>query len=302
MDSKGDSSPHYVAKGPLSALHSVLERTVIEFVGTLPAEWRPGPDFFGFPWEPVMVTVLMGYISFLVVLWRTVLALLKEVKDGEKQRSKLTEEMKMLQKISKDMADSIACKDCDIEKNAAAGIPSSSPGTLMAGSSCSASSKKRSAPRPINASAFASVNGTAAQPMKGAAFLPMNTSIYPPIKRPIAQPISRTAAQPMKETAFPPNRPAIQPMNRPTGQPMNEFLSMNRPFHPPMDRSEIQPMNRLPYPPLDRHTYPPMNRPPYPPLDRHTYPPMNRPPYPPLDRHSYPPMNRPPPPTVNRST
>ncbi|KAK6460478.1 transport and Golgi organization protein 1-like protein [Huso huso] len=41
--------------------------------------------------------------------------LLKEVKDGEKQRSKLTEEMKMLQKISKDMADSIACKDCDIE-------------------------------------------------------------------------------------------------------------------------------------------------------------------------------------------
>ncbi|KAK1135389.1 hypothetical protein AOXY_G38069, partial [Acipenser oxyrinchus oxyrinchus] len=209
------------------------------FVGTLPAEWRPGPDFFGFPWEPVMVTFLMGYISFLVVLWRTVLAikrpmyqltvtqlhqkirqlsdeicqaaghlsdlkhtiqehgkhlketeeatqsstrenknlqgmceylqrvnesreeqlralqsaleqhktkranqeqliseiqtsiqscekifeswnaeplkLLKEVKDGEKQRSKLTEEMKMLQKISKDMADSIACKDRDIE-------------------------------------------------------------------------------------------------------------------------------------------------------------------------------------------
>ncbi|MBN3305921.1 TGO1 protein, partial [Amia calva] len=43
-------------------------------VATLPEEWQPGPDFYGWPWEPVVVTALVGVLSFLIIFWRTLLA------------------------------------------------------------------------------------------------------------------------------------------------------------------------------------------------------------------------------------
>ncbi|KAK7151275.1 hypothetical protein R3I93_012270 [Phoxinus phoxinus] len=44
-------------------------------ITALPEEWRPGPTFHGVPWEPVLVTVVVGALTILMFFWRTVLAI-----------------------------------------------------------------------------------------------------------------------------------------------------------------------------------------------------------------------------------
>ncbi|XP_068071837.1 transport and Golgi organization protein 1 homolog isoform X4 [Danio rerio] len=44
-------------------------------ITALPEEWRPGPNFHGVPWEPVVVTVAIGALTILMFFWRTVLAI-----------------------------------------------------------------------------------------------------------------------------------------------------------------------------------------------------------------------------------
>ncbi|XP_051730000.1 transport and Golgi organization protein 1 homolog isoform X8 [Ctenopharyngodon idella] len=44
-------------------------------ITALPEEWRPGPTFHGVPWEPVLVTVVVGTLTILMFFWRTVLAI-----------------------------------------------------------------------------------------------------------------------------------------------------------------------------------------------------------------------------------
>ncbi|XP_073789848.1 transport and Golgi organization protein 1 homolog isoform X12 [Danio rerio] len=46
-----------------------------ELITALPEEWRPGPNFHGVPWEPVVVTVAIGALTILMFFWRTVLAI-----------------------------------------------------------------------------------------------------------------------------------------------------------------------------------------------------------------------------------
>ncbi|XP_041950145.1 transport and Golgi organization protein 1 homolog isoform X3 [Alosa sapidissima] len=43
-------------------------------VATLPEEWRPGPNFHGLPWEPVLVTVAVGILTLIAFFWKTILA------------------------------------------------------------------------------------------------------------------------------------------------------------------------------------------------------------------------------------
>ncbi|XP_067240584.1 transport and Golgi organization protein 1 homolog isoform X2 [Chanodichthys erythropterus] len=43
-------------------------------ITALPEEWRPGPTFHGVPWEPVLVTAVVGTLTILMFFWRTVLA------------------------------------------------------------------------------------------------------------------------------------------------------------------------------------------------------------------------------------
>ncbi|KAL4630547.1 melanoma inhibitory activity protein 3 isoform X1 [Arapaima gigas] len=43
-------------------------------IAALPEEWKPGPTFYGFPWEPVVATAVVGILTVLVFTWRTVLA------------------------------------------------------------------------------------------------------------------------------------------------------------------------------------------------------------------------------------
>ncbi|XDV41163.1 hypothetical protein PO909_010073 [Leuciscus waleckii] len=44
-------------------------------ITALPEEWRPGPTFHGVPWEPVLVTAVVGALTILIFFWRTVLAI-----------------------------------------------------------------------------------------------------------------------------------------------------------------------------------------------------------------------------------
>uniref|UniRef100_A0A8C2CCF2 Transport and Golgi organization protein 1 homolog n=1 Tax=Cyprinus carpio TaxID=7962 RepID=A0A8C2CCF2_CYPCA len=44
-------------------------------ITALPEEWRPGPNFHGVPWEPVVATLVVGALTVLMFFWRTVLAI-----------------------------------------------------------------------------------------------------------------------------------------------------------------------------------------------------------------------------------
>ncbi|XP_015206173.2 transport and Golgi organization protein 1 homolog isoform X1 [Lepisosteus oculatus] len=75
-------------------------------VGTLPEEWQPGPTFYGLPWQPVIVTAMVGLLSFLIFFWRTLLAvksrtyLLTEKQLVEKIKQLIDEKSEALSKIS----------------------------------------------------------------------------------------------------------------------------------------------------------------------------------------------------------
>ncbi|NXC12022.1 TGO1 protein, partial [Corythaeola cristata] len=43
-------------------------------VATLPEEIRPGPDFHGLPWEPIIITALVGIATVAIIFWRTCLS------------------------------------------------------------------------------------------------------------------------------------------------------------------------------------------------------------------------------------
>ncbi|XP_008591809.1 PREDICTED: melanoma inhibitory activity protein 3-like [Galeopterus variegatus] len=65
--------------GPLSVLYTALTAKLLEFVATLPDDVQPGPDFYGLPWEPVLITAFLGIVSFGVFFWRTVLVVKSRV-------------------------------------------------------------------------------------------------------------------------------------------------------------------------------------------------------------------------------
>uniref|UniRef100_A0A8C5TX62 Transport and Golgi organization protein 1 homolog n=1 Tax=Malurus cyaneus samueli TaxID=2593467 RepID=A0A8C5TX62_9PASS len=46
----------------------------LQLVATLPEEMRPGPDFHGLPWEPVIITALVGIVTLAIFFWRTCLS------------------------------------------------------------------------------------------------------------------------------------------------------------------------------------------------------------------------------------
>ncbi|XP_009075519.1 PREDICTED: melanoma inhibitory activity protein 3, partial [Acanthisitta chloris] len=75
-------------------------------VATLPEEMRPGPDFHGLPWEPVIITALVGFITLAIFLWRTCLSVksriyqVTEKQLAEKIKKLLQEKTEILEKLS----------------------------------------------------------------------------------------------------------------------------------------------------------------------------------------------------------
>ncbi|XP_074753369.1 transport and Golgi organization protein 1 homolog isoform X2 [Athene noctua] len=75
-------------------------------VATLPEEMRPGPDFHGLPWEPVIITALVGIATLAIIFWRTCLSVksriyqVTEKQLAEKIKNLLQEKTEILEKMS----------------------------------------------------------------------------------------------------------------------------------------------------------------------------------------------------------
>ncbi|NWY93430.1 TGO1 protein, partial [Loxia curvirostra] len=76
------------------------------FVATLPEEMHPGPDFHGLPWEPIIITAVVGIVTLAIFFWRTCLSvtffffLVTEEQLAEKIKNLLQEKTEILEKLS----------------------------------------------------------------------------------------------------------------------------------------------------------------------------------------------------------
>uniref|UniRef100_A0A8C0JM16 MIA SH3 domain ER export factor 3 n=1 Tax=Canis lupus dingo TaxID=286419 RepID=A0A8C0JM16_CANLU len=86
--------------GPLSVLYAALIAKLLELVATLPDDVQPGPDFYGLPWKPVLLTAFLGIGSFAVFFWKTVLVVITEQQISEKLKNIMKENAELVQKLS----------------------------------------------------------------------------------------------------------------------------------------------------------------------------------------------------------
>nr|XP_048295482.1 transport and Golgi organization protein 1 homolog isoform X4 [Myodes glareolus] len=79
----------------LGSLYSFILYISKMLIATLPDNVQPGPDFYGLPWQPVIVTAILGIVSFAIFSWRTILVVKSRVYQvTEKQISKKLENIK----------------------------------------------------------------------------------------------------------------------------------------------------------------------------------------------------------------
>ncbi|KAM8832566.1 transport and Golgi organization protein 1 homolog isoform 2-T2 [Spinachia spinachia] len=75
----------------LSMIKSEMAEWTIEVISLLPEEWKPGETLFGCPWQAVLITALIGLVTFTLFFWRTVLAV--------KKREYLVDEKRLAEQI-----------------------------------------------------------------------------------------------------------------------------------------------------------------------------------------------------------
>ncbi|XP_033846591.2 transport and Golgi organization protein 1 homolog [Periophthalmus magnuspinnatus] len=84
----------------LECITTVVKRKTTEWatvmIALLPDEWRPGETLLGCPWEAVVVTTVVGILTFTMFFWRTVLAVKK--REYLVDHKKLDEQMELLKK------------------------------------------------------------------------------------------------------------------------------------------------------------------------------------------------------------
>ncbi|EGV92520.1 Melanoma inhibitory activity protein 3 [Cricetulus griseus] len=95
----------------LGPLYSFILYLCKMLIATLPANVQPGPDFYGLPWQPVIVTAVLGIVSFTIFSWRTILVvssqtyrfpffLVTEKQISEKLETIKKENAELMQKLS----------------------------------------------------------------------------------------------------------------------------------------------------------------------------------------------------------
>ncbi|KAF7254075.1 hypothetical protein EYD10_00069 [Varanus komodoensis] len=103
----GGSDGAALLLGPLSRGYASVTGRFLQLVSTLPEDMRPGPDFHGLPWEPIVITVLVGIATLLIFFWRTCLSVksrmyqVTEKQLVEKIKTLLKEKTEILEKMSK---------------------------------------------------------------------------------------------------------------------------------------------------------------------------------------------------------
>ncbi|XP_035179123.1 transport and Golgi organization protein 1 homolog isoform X2 [Oxyura jamaicensis] len=99
----GDGGASGAALGGAGA---AARRLLLQLVATLPEDIRPGPDFHGLPWEPVIITALVGIATLAIIFWRTCLSVksriyqVTEKQLAEKIKNLLQEKTEILDKMS----------------------------------------------------------------------------------------------------------------------------------------------------------------------------------------------------------
>ncbi|XP_047393229.1 transport and Golgi organization protein 1 homolog [Sciurus carolinensis] len=95
--------------GPLTVLYAALHRAVLlsePLVATLPNGVQPGPDFYGLPWKPVLLTVFLGIVSFAIFFWRTVLVVKETVYQVTEQQ--ISEKLKNMKKENEELVETVS--------------------------------------------------------------------------------------------------------------------------------------------------------------------------------------------------
>ncbi|XP_059533333.1 transport and Golgi organization protein 1 homolog isoform X2 [Myotis daubentonii] len=110
-----ESTPDYFVDGkeqleihaeePASATPVMVYLTKT-LLSTLPGEVQPGPDFYGLPWKPVLITAFLGILSFVIFFWRTILAVRSHVYQVTEQQ--ISEKLKMLKKENADLVQKLS--------------------------------------------------------------------------------------------------------------------------------------------------------------------------------------------------
>ncbi|XP_017725469.1 PREDICTED: melanoma inhibitory activity protein 3 isoform X4 [Rhinopithecus bieti] len=92
--------------GPLSVLYAAFIAKLLELVATLPDDVQPGPDFYGLPWKPVLITAFLGIVSFAVFFWRTVLVVKSRVYQVTEQQ--ISEKLKIIMKENTELVQKLS--------------------------------------------------------------------------------------------------------------------------------------------------------------------------------------------------
>ncbi|XP_023369684.1 transport and Golgi organization protein 1 homolog isoform X2 [Otolemur garnettii] len=92
--------------GPLSVLYAAFIAKLLELVATLTDDVQPGPDFYGLPWKPVLITAFLGIASFAVFFCRTVLVVKNRVYQVTEQQ--ISEKLKAIMKENADLVQKLS--------------------------------------------------------------------------------------------------------------------------------------------------------------------------------------------------
>ncbi|XP_039641696.1 melanoma inhibitory activity protein 2 isoform X5 [Perca fluviatilis] len=91
----------------VEAYYSIAVEKVKDVVSTLPDDIRPGPDLYGVPWEPVIITSVVGLVTMLLFTCRCYSSVKSRMYQGKEQRMAeqvaqlLDEKCKVLETLSK---------------------------------------------------------------------------------------------------------------------------------------------------------------------------------------------------------
>ncbi|XP_047375726.1 transport and Golgi organization protein 1 homolog isoform X5 [Sciurus carolinensis] len=100
------SPGHPELLGPLTVLYAALVGRDPALVATLPNGARPGPDFYGLQWKPVLLTVFLGIVSFAIFFWRTILIVKETVYQVTEQQ--ISEKLKNMKKENEELVQTVS--------------------------------------------------------------------------------------------------------------------------------------------------------------------------------------------------
>nr|XP_013012950.1 transport and Golgi organization protein 1 homolog isoform X2 [Cavia porcellus] len=96
-------------------LHWFLPCVSKVLVATLPEDAQPGPDFYGLPWEPVLLTACLGIVSFAIFFWRNVLAVKERIYQVTEQQ--IAEKVKTTTKDNAELAEKLSSYEQKIKES-----------------------------------------------------------------------------------------------------------------------------------------------------------------------------------------